>query len=174
MRKEKQFLLDEIQENIEGAKALLIAKYGNIEPNMSWKFRSQLANAGASFQIVKKRVLQKAAEKCGIAISSDALQGNIGVVYSEKDPLEATKLVYKFAEENEVAALEILVGHIEGKLYSAKDVKALSELPSMPEMRAQFLGLLEAPMSQTLSVIQSLLTSVMYCLENKSQTEEVK
>ena len=51
----------------------------------------------------------------------------------------------------------------------AEDVKAISELPSQDEMRAQFVGLLEAPMTQTLSVMQALLTSIMYCLENKAK-----
>jgi large subunit ribosomal protein L10 len=170
MRSEKQFLLDEIQEKIVGAKSLLVTKYSSIEPNLSWKFRSELTRVGGALKVVKKRVFQKAAEKCGIAFSVDDLDGNIGVIFAEKDPLETTKAVFKFSKDNE-GIMEVLLGHFEGKIYSAQDVKALAELPSLDEMRAQFLGLLEAPMSQTLSVMQSLLTSVMYCLENQSQKE---
>ena len=51
---------------------------------------------------------------------------------------------------------------------SASDVEQISKLPSKEEMRAQFLGTLEAPLSQTLGVIEALLTTVMHCLENKS------
>lgn len=170
MRSEKQYLLDEMQEKIEGSKALVIAKYTSIEPNLSWQFRSNLAKSGGSLAIVKKRVFQKAAAKCGISLEMDQLEGNIGVVFSLGDPLETTKTVFNFCKDNEEKFV-VLCGQFEGQLYSSKDVKALSELPSLPEMRAQLLGVLEAPMSQTLSVIESLLTSVMHCLENKSQKE---
>ena len=45
------------------------------------------------------------------------------------------------------------------------------KLPAKDEMRAQLLGLFEAPMSQTLSTMESLLTSVMHCLENKKDKD---
>jgi large subunit ribosomal protein L10 len=54
-------------------------------------------------------------------------------------------------------------------MCSASDVEQISKLPGKDEMRSQFLGTLEAPLAQTLSVLEALLTSVMYCLENKSQ-----
>ena len=48
----------------------------------------------------------------------------------------------------------------------------MSKLPSKDEMRAQFLGTLEAPMAQTLAVMDALLTSVVHCLNNKVQLDE--
>jgi large subunit ribosomal protein L10 len=50
-------------------------------------------------------------------------------------------------------------------------VELISKLPTLLEMRAQFLGLLEAPMTQTLGTIQAMLTSVIYCLDNKAKKE---
>ena len=45
----------------------------------------------------------------------------------------------------------------------------LSLTASKDEMRAQFLGLLEAPLAQTLAVMDAVLSSVVYCLDNKSK-----
>ena len=56
----------------------------------------------------------------------------------------------------------------------ASDVERLSKLPSKDEMRAQFLSVLEAPMSQTLAVMEALLTSVPYCLDNKCKQEDIQ
>jgi large subunit ribosomal protein L10 len=39
-------------------------------------------------------------------------------------------------------------------------------------MRAQLLGTFEAPMSQTLAVVEAILCSVLHCLENKAQLSE--
>jgi len=170
MRAEKQLLLDEIEDKLEGSKAVIFAKYQSLGPDLSDDFRGQLRDAGGSFTAVKKRVLLKAAEKQGIQMDLDTLAGHIGVMIAHEDPISATKVLFKFAKENK-ETLEVLAGHFDGQLCSAEDVKAISQLPSQDEMTAQFLGLLEAPMAQTLSVMEALLTSVMHCLENKSQEE---
>lgn len=168
MRPEKQLLLDEIKGQIDHATTMVLTRYQRLNPNMAADFRTLVGNAGGNFEVVRKRILLKAAEKSGVTLDLDALQGHIGVVFTAKDPVQLAKEIYRFSKENE-EAIEVLGGRFEGKLCSAKDVKQISELPSKDEMRAQFLGLLEAPMAQTLSTMDALLTSVMHCLENKSQ-----
>lgn len=168
MRQEKQLLLDEIKGKIDGSTALVLTRYDKLTPNDSDGFRRSISEAGGAFAVVKKRVLVKAAEKEGISLDPKMLKGNIGVMFAYEDPLKPTKALFKFANENK-DTFEVLAGHFEGKLCSAADVKTISELPTQDAMRAQFLGLLEAPMSQTLAVMEALLTSIMYCLENKSK-----
>ncbi len=170
MRKEKQLLLDEIQDKIGDAEALVWTSYQSLKPDLSADFRMQLLKAGGGFAVVKKRVLLKAAEAKGLALDEKTLGGHIGVAFAYEDPITMTKVVFDFAKENK-DTLTVLGGQFEGRLCSPEDVKAISQLPSQDEMRAQFIGLLEAPMSQTLSVMEALLTSIMHCLENKSQGE---
>lgn len=168
MRKEKQLLLDEIKEKLDQSSAIVLTKYEKLNPHLSLDLRKSLIEAGGAFSVVRKRVFLKAAAEAGIELTEEQLEGHIGVAFAYQDPVSMTKAVYSFAKENK-DNIEVLGGQFEGKMMSAADMKALSELPSQDEMRAQFLGLLEAPMSQTLSVMEALLTSVMHCLENKSQ-----
>ena len=78
------------------------------------------------------------------------LEGHIGVIFADQMIFsKPPKAVFKFKQENE-EVLEVIGGRFEGELYSAKDVEALSKLPSKDEMRAQLLGLLEAvPVANT-------------------------
>lgn len=171
MRPEKQFLLDEIKEKIDGAKAIVFAKYQGLDPNLTSKFRFLLNEKGGSYKVVRKRILMKAAESSGFVLSAGNMQGHIGVIFADQDPVDVTKVVCQFQDENK-EKFEVLGGRFEGQVCSAQDVNAISKLPSQDEMRSQFLATLEAPMSQTLAVMEALLTSVMHCLENKSQTSE--
>ncbi|HEV3269183.1 MAG TPA: 50S ribosomal protein L10 [Candidatus Rhabdochlamydia sp.] len=170
MRQEKQLLLNEIKEKINGSKALVLAQYRSLEPNVSADLRTSLEQTGAELEVVKKRILLKAAESAGIILNTFDMQGHIAVVFASQDPIPATKVIYKFCQDNE-KNVEVVGGCFEGEICSAADVKQISQLPSKEEMQAQFLNVLEAPMAQMLSVVQSLLTSVMYCLDNKSQQE---
>jgi large subunit ribosomal protein L10 len=168
MRPEKQLLLDEIAEKINSSKAFVLTRYGRLEPNISSHFRQALTRAGGSFEVVRKRILVKAAQTAGITLTEDFLQGHVGIVFAETDPVQTTKAFFQFSKENE-NLFHVLGGHFEGRLFSAKDVEQISKLPGQQEMRAQLLATLEAPLSQTLAVMQALLTGVMYCLEEKSQ-----
>src|SRR5271154_7274136 len=168
MRQEKQLLLDDIKDRMVNSQAIVLASYKRLEPNVAASFRNSLAQTGGSLEVVKKRVLVKAAQVAGVELDPALLQGHIAVVFANEDPVQTTKVVYQFCQENE-QVLEVIGGRFEGNLCSAKDVEQISKLPGKDEMRAQFLGTLEAPLSQTLAVIEALLTSVIYCLDNKSQ-----
>lgn len=169
MRPEKQLLLDEIRDKIDSSKAFVFTRYERLDPNLSANFRQKLGRVGGSFEVVRKRVFLKAAEAAGLRLDSNLLQGHIGVVFAEADPVQATKALFQFSKEND-NLIQILGGQFEGQSCSAKDVEQISQLPSQQEMRAQFLATLEAPLGQTLAVMEALLTSVMYCLENKRQS----
>jgi large subunit ribosomal protein L10 len=168
MRAEKTLLLDEIREKIDGAKAIVLASYNKLEPNLAANFRNALRKQGGGVEVVKKRILVKAAQESGVTLDVNSLEGHIALFYAVDDPVATTKTIFDFTKDNE-DLLKILGGKFEGQMCSAADVEQIAKLPSKDEMRAQFLGLLEAPMSQTLATMEALLTCVMHCLANKSE-----
>jgi large subunit ribosomal protein L10 len=173
MRQEKQLLLDEIKHQIGSSKAFIITRYHQLRAVPIAEFRRSVTKAGGNFEVVRKRVFIKAAEAAGITLKEDALEGHVGILFTRNDPIEMTKVTYQFIKDHP-DALHVLAGRFDDKTYSATDVEKLSKLPGIQEMRAQLLGLFEAPMAQTLSVMEALLTSVMHCLENKSQKEQTR
>lgn len=171
MRPEKQLLLDDLKEMIENSSAVFITKYKALSPNKASEFRFNLAKVGGSLEVVKKRIFLKAAQAAGITFDRGLFEGNIGIVFASEDPVEVTKQVFEFGKEAE-SQLEVLTGQFEGSILSAKDIEILSKLPSKDQLRSELIGLLVAPMTQTLSVMEELLTSVMHCLENKSKLSD--
>src|ERR1700730_3183769 len=101
MRKEKQLLLDEIKGQIENDGSFVIMSYQKLSSNSANDFRRAIAKFGGSVEVVRKRVLIKAAEKLGIHFDVDALPGHIGLVFGGSDPIETTKTVFKFGQDNE-------------------------------------------------------------------------
>ncbi len=171
MRKEKEYLLEEIADSIPQGSNLVLVNYGKMEPNQTHDFRRRISKAGGNYLVVKKRIFRKAAETKGMKIDISHLKGNVGFVVAKENFLEATKELYTFRSENK-DALEVLGGHFEGSFCSPSQVEMISKLPSLPEMRAQFLGTLEAPLSHTLGVVEAILTSIIYCLDNKAKDQQ--
>ncbi len=171
MKAEKQFLLDEIKDKLDASKAFVLTKYEGFAANQNAEFRSSLVKVGGDFEVVKKRVFLKALEAAGIEIDQADLEGHLAVVFATEDPITTTKALYNFTKDHK-DMLSVIGGHFDGKYISRDEVKQISNLPSMDEMRAQFVGLLQAPMSQTLSVMNALMTSPLHCLEQKVKKEE--
>lgn len=170
MRDEKQFLLDEIKDQLADSSAFVLTSYQGISPNLTEEFRAAVYETGGLFKVVKKRVFLKAAEEAGVSVDKESLKGHIGIIYSGEDTVATTKAIYKFTKDN-AGLMEVLGGLFEGKMCSPDDFKEISKLPSQEQMRAEFLGVLEAPMSGTVGAMEALLSGLVSCIDQKSQKE---
>ena len=172
MRAEKQLLLDEIKEKIEASNAMVLFEYSKFGPNVAEELRSGLSKAGGDLLVTRKRIFLKAASEAGITFNEDELHGHLAVMFAnEDDTVGTTKSLFKFGKDNS-DVVEVLAGMFDGKVCSPSEVKQISTLPTRDELRASFLSVLEAPMAGTLSSMNALLTSVIYCLDNKSKKSE--
>lgn len=168
MKAEKQLLKQEIKGKIDRFNSFVIMQYAGLTANMANEFRREVAKFGGDVEVVRKRVLLKAADDSGMELDLSSLPGHIGLVFLGQDPIETTKVVFKFSQDRE-KVIQVIGGRFDGQLYSGEQVEKLSTLPGKDEMRSQFLGTLEAPLAQTLAVLEALLTSVPHCLENKTK-----
>lgn len=173
MRSEKQLLLDDITGNIEKSDAFVLVSYQKIDPNTTAELRADIVKSGGDLSVVKKRIFLKAAKEAGIEFSHDQLDGHLGIVYAEGDTVGPTKAICKFSKDNE-SLLKILGGYFDKKVCSIADVLEISKLPSRDQMRSELLATFEAPLVQTVSTIEAILTSVVNCIENKCNKEEAK
>ncbi|MGB7979108.1 MAG: 50S ribosomal protein L10 [Chlamydiales bacterium] len=170
MRKEKPLLLDEIKKKIDGSSAMIVMSYDKLAPNASWQFRTLLGAAGSTLEVVKKRVFVKAAEQSGVKLDESLLKGHVGVVFvAQNDPMVSAKAVFKFSEENG-NLIQVICGHIDGKIMPGAEVEMLSKLPGIDEMRAMLLGLFISPMSHMLSVMEAALAGPLSVIEQKSES----
>lgn len=166
MRSDKHFLLDEVTESIDQFGSFFVMRYKGLKANLANELRRQVLKVGGDVQVLRKRLLVKAADNKGIDLHKVALDGHIGVVFASGDPVAMSKMLIQFGKENG-ETVTLIGGHVEQQTLNAQEVLQYAELPSKPEMRALLLGTLEAPMSQTLAVIDAILSSVVYCLDNK-------
>ena len=170
MIEEKQLLLDELKGSIHPEVGFILTSYSGISANDFAQFREDIAQAGGNFHAMKKRVFMKASEELDLGYELSELEGHVGLIVSDESFVATTKALYNFKKSN-AKKIKVLGGHFEGKKCSTEEFEQVSKLPTLDEMRAQFVGLLEAPMTQTLGVLQALLTSVVYCLDNKANKE---
>ena len=65
----------------------------------------------------------------------------------------------------EAGILTVKVGMVEGKVIDANEVKALASLPSREELIAKALGSMNAPIANTVNVLQGVIRKAVYVPE---------
>ena len=171
MIKEKELLLDEVKALVKKSNGFIVTQYKDISANKLAGFRSEFHKLSSQLFITKKRLFLKALEDTNVQFTKDQLNGNIAMVLVDDKFIETTKIVYNFIDESK-DQLAVVGGLFEGTQCDANALKRISVLPSQDEMRAEFLGLLEAPAAQTLGVFSALLSSVISCIDQKIKKEQ--
>lgn len=168
---EKELLLNEYDDQLGHSMNQIVVQYAHLPPDKVWQLRNTLAKANNSLEVVRKRVFLKAASKNGIEFDPAIFKGSICVVYiNQAEPQHALKEVFNFKKSNPDFKLGVVCGRIDGKIVTGSEVEVLSSLPTLDEMRAQFIALLVTPMSQMLSVLEAKLEAPLSA-EPETQTE---
>ncbi|AHK63330.1 50S ribosomal protein L10 [Chlamydia avium] len=166
MKDEKKLLLQEIEEKVSASQGFILLRYLGLTAAYSREFRNALSGVSAEFEVLKKRIFFKAVENAGFNIDFSDTDGHLGVVFSYSDPVSAAKQVLDFNKKHE-DTLVFLAGRIDNASLSGKEVEAIAKLPSMKELRQQFVGLLASPMSQVVGIMNSALSGVISCVQQK-------
>jgi large subunit ribosomal protein L10 len=118
----------------------------------STDLRLKMRDAGATYKVTKNSLAKIATKGTAYESISDMLTGPIALA-SSIDPVAAAKTVVEFAKTND--KLEIVGGAMGTLALDANGVKALATLPSLDELRAKIVGLVQAPATKVVQIIQA-------------------
>jgi large subunit ribosomal protein L10 len=134
------------------AGAVVVAHYSGMTVAEMGELRARMRQAGASFKVAKNRLAKRALEGTQADGIADLFQGPTGIGYSA-DPVAAPKVLVAYAKEND--KLKILGGIAVGSVLDVQGVMTLAELPSLDQLRARLIGLIQAPATKIAGVLQA-------------------
>ena len=108
----------------------------------STALRGKVREAGASYKVAKNRLAKLAIKDTNYAGLDEMLTGPTAIATSV-DPVAAAKAVVDFAKTND--RIEIVGGAMGAQVLNAEGIKALAAMPSLDELRAKLVGLVQAP-----------------------------
>jgi large subunit ribosomal protein L10 len=149
-RAQKRELVERLNDQWKATGVVVVAHYKGMTVAQMTDFRKRIKDAGGVVKVTKNRLAKLAVKGTDVESISDLLQGQTCVAYSQ-DPVSAAKVSVKYARENE--KLVILGGAMGTTRLDLNGVRALADLPSLDELRAKLLGLLQAPAAKLLSTM---------------------
>jgi large subunit ribosomal protein L10 len=116
----------------------------------STDLRTKMRDAGASYKVAKNRLAKLALENTDYVGLDDMFTGPVGLAWS-KDPVAAAKAAVDFAKTND--KLEIVGGSLGSVVLDEAGIRALASMPSLDELRAKLIGLVNAPATKIAQVV---------------------
>lgn len=151
-RNEKAELIETLQSTLSEAAAVVVTHQTGLTVAESSELRGRMREAGAGFKVTKNRLTKIALQGTKYEDISDLFTGPTAMGTSA-DPVSAAKVLVNFAKEND--KLTVIGGSLDGKVLDKAGVEALAKLPSLDELRAKLVGLLNAPATQVARVTQA-------------------
>jgi large subunit ribosomal protein L10 len=141
-RAEKAQLVATLNGVFSNTSVVVVAHYKGLTVAEMQKLRAQMKQAGATVKVAKNRLAKIALEGTDVASIQGLLRGPTLIAYSS-DPVAAPKVAVDFAKGND--KLVILGGAMGRTALDPDSVRALATMPSLDELRAKLVGLIQAP-----------------------------
>ena len=170
MRPEKASIVSDLSEKLNRSPFLLVTDYQRMKVDQFGELRNRLAPAGAEVRVVKNSFLKRAMADSGMPDVADKLTGQTAIVMGENDVAPVAKILKMFAAEFKIATLKI--GVVDKAILSTSDVEALAELPAREILLAQLLGLLLAPATRLVRVLNEPASAFARLLAAKAEKGE--
>lgn len=166
MRPEKATIVADVQAKLQNSPFLLIADYSGMQVKHFEELRTRLAAVGAECHVVKNSFVKRAIKELGLPELNGALSGQTAMVTGEKDICAAAKVLKTFVAEFEKPPVK--AGILDNAILSVEQIHALADLPSREVLQAKLLGLLLAPATKLVRVLNEPGASLARVLKAKA------
>jgi len=167
---EKAETVAAIHQLLKSAKMAIVTEYRGLSVAQMTRLRREIRNASGEYQVIKNTLVRRALKDTAYGDLERLLQGPNGWVFAYDDPVVLSKALVKFADDNDKLAIK--GGVFEGQFMEPATVKALSQMPSKPELQAKLLALINAPATQLVRTIQEPGARVVRLLETLRKAKQ--
>ena len=150
----KQPIVAEISEAIKDAQSVVLVDYRGLTVEQDTNLRKQLREAGVTYKVYKNTMMNFAFKGTDFEALAPYLEGPSAIAISTTDATAPARILAKFAKD--AKKLEIKAGVVEGNVYDAAGMQAISQIPSRDELISKLLGSLQSPITNFARVMNQI------------------
>jgi len=163
MRPEKQLIAKEYARRLNASPFFLVVDYKGLTVGQFTELRKRLSKTGSEVHVVKNSMFRIAVKEAGVADLAGTLAGQVAVVTGQREISSAAKALKTFQSEFEKPKLKF--GYLNNQRLETAELMALADLPPIEQLRAEIVGLIEAPVASLLSVLEAPARELVYTLQ---------
>jgi len=165
-REHKEELVARYVELLGSATGFVVVQSKGLSVKEVDGLRAAVRKANGSYLVAKNTLLTKALEQVGLPVPADLLTGPNGIAFGMDNFPGVAKAILDYASDTtRVEKMKVVGGLMGSDALTGPQVDAISKLPSLDEMRAQLIGLIVAPATGIVSVVQAANANVVNVLQ---------
>jgi large subunit ribosomal protein L10 len=149
---EKTEVVEGLRERLGRAKIAIVAQPQGIDVGQITQLRRRMRELEGEYKVAKNTLALRAIDQSGYEPLRGTLIGQTALVFGYGDPMVVAKEIVKYAKDN-AGKLEIKAAVLDGQLFEAEQVSELAKLETKEQLRAKLLGVLLAPASQLVRLL---------------------
>lgn len=142
-RSKKGEILEKLKGIVKDSASIVFINFHALPVTDSSEIRKTLRSKGVGYTIAKKSLTKKTLSEAGFTGTMPDMPGETGIVYS-KDPLDSAREIAVFQKKFE-QKIQIIGGVFEGKFMDKAEMIAISQIPGLKTLQAQFVNLINSP-----------------------------
>ena len=167
---EKVAAVKEIAADLQAVDTYYFFDYRGLTFSEATELRARLAKVDANLKVVKNTLAKRAASDAGIEGIDDLLSGPTAIAYCNGDPAQVAKALQDFIKEKKKTAIR--GGRLQNSILSASDVETLATLPGREQLIAQVVGLIAAPLTGLVTVLNGPIRSLVIVMGRVQEQKE--
>ncbi len=170
-RAEKTQMTETLAGTFRSRPHVVLADYRGLTANEANELRRKVRSTGGTVMVLKNRLAKRAAEGTAVERIRERLRGPCALAVHPSDPVALAKAMDEFARDHpNLRLLAAVVGAQD--VLEAAEVKTLAGMPGLPELRAQFLALLQTPATQLARLLGTPAAQVARALDARREKLE--
>jgi large subunit ribosomal protein L10 len=150
-KQRKNEIVDQYIGWLKKSRAVILTEYTGLTMKDLDQLREKLRENGSEFHIIKNTLGKILVRNAGLTVDEKMFTGSTAMGFAFEDAPSLAKAISEFASSSDF--VKIKGGYLSDSLMTADQVKALADMPPLPILRAQLLGMLNAPASKLARVL---------------------
>ena len=170
-KQHKEEVLATYKDWLKRSQAVILVEYTGARMKDMDNIRAKIRETGGEFHVVKNTLARRVFADEGLELPEGYLEKSTAVSFAFTDPAATAKALSDATKGMEF--VKVKGGFVAGQMLNAAQVKVLSELPPLPVVRAQLLGVLQAPAGKLVRTIAEPARSLAYVIRAYSEKAQV-
>jgi len=166
-KNKKSDLIAKIKQRFLESEAVFVVNQNRLTVAETEDLRKQLRAVQSVYLVAKNTLARLAVKDTDFECVTEKLGGQTALVFS-KDITGSAKVVSEYASKSD-EKLSVVCGGYQGKTLSVAEVKTLASLPSMDELRAKIVAVIQTPAQRMATLSQAPASQLARVLKAYSE-----
>ncbi len=169
-KKRKEELVAQYSGLIGQSEAMFMADYTGLNVKAMEELRTAVAEANGAIHVTKNTLLELALKEADKPVSSEFFAGQMATSFALDGAPTLAKALVDYAKKND--SFELKGGLLGADQLSVAEIEALADLPTLPQLQAQILGLISGPARNIASTLASGVRQLVNVVDAYAKKED--